>query len=207
MRWQPRNPPQPGLHPQQREQQDEAGDSAPLPCSGETPLQCCLQLWGTNSRRTRSCWSGARGGPGDAGRAGAPLLGGQAERAGGVQPGEEKAPGRPSSPCQALKGLQESWGGTLEQGGEPWDEGEGFYTDRGEIEMRREAEIVGCEGGEPLAQVAQRSCGCPIPGGVQGQVGRGLEQPGLVGGVPAQGRGWHWVAFKALSNPNPSVIL
>uniref|UniRef100_A0A8C3J8L5 Progestin and adipoQ receptor family member 6 n=1 Tax=Calidris pygmaea TaxID=425635 RepID=A0A8C3J8L5_9CHAR len=33
------------------------------------------------------------------------------------------------------------------------------------------------------------SCGCPIPGGVQGQVGGGLEQPGLVGGGPAQGRG------------------
>jgi len=26
-------------------------------------------------------------------------------------------------------------------------------------------------GGEALAQTAQRSCGCPIPGGVQGQVG------------------------------------
>uniref|UniRef100_A0A8C3KN86 Protein CASP n=1 Tax=Calidris pygmaea TaxID=425635 RepID=A0A8C3KN86_9CHAR len=38
-------------------------------------------------------------------------------------------------------------------------------------------------------QVAQGSCGCPIPGGVQGQAGWGLEQPGLVGGVPAQGRG------------------
>ncbi|NXX08537.1 ABCB8 protein, partial [Larus smithsonianus] len=60
-------------------------------------------------------------------RAGAPLLWGQAGRAGGVQPGEEKAPRRPSSPFQSLKGLQESWGGTLEQGGEPWDEGEGLY--------------------------------------------------------------------------------
>ena len=27
------------------------------------------------------------------------------------------------------------------------------------------------EGGEALAQVALRSCGCPIPGGVQGQAG------------------------------------
>ena len=34
-----------------------------------------------------------------------------------------------------------------------------------------------------LAQAAQRSCGCPIPGGVQGQAGWGSEQPGLVGGV------------------------
>jgi len=40
-----------------------------------------------------------------------------------------------------------------------------------------------------LEHVAQRSCGCPIPGGVQGQAGWGFGQPGLVGGVPAQGRG------------------
>ena len=39
-----------------------------------------------------------------------------------------------------------------------------------------------------MAQVAQRSCGCPIPGSVQGQAGRGLEQPGLVEGVPAHGK-------------------
>jgi len=33
-------------------------------------------------------------------------------------------------------------------------------------------------------QVAQRYCGCPLPGSVQGQVGPGFEQPGLVEGVP-----------------------
>jgi len=46
-----------------------------------------------------------------------------------------------------------------------------------------------CEGGEALAQVAQRSCGCPLPGRVQGQAGWSSEQPGLVEGVPAHGRG------------------
>ena len=43
-----------------------------------------------------------------------------------------------------------------------------------------------------LAQAAQRGCGCPVPGGVQGQVGWGLGQPGLVLngeiGGPACGR-------------------
>jgi len=34
----------------------------------------------------------------------------------------------------------------------------------------------------------QRSCGCPLPGSVQGQVGWGFEQSGLVEGVPAHGR-------------------
>ena len=47
--------------------------------------------------------------------------------------------------------------------------------------------------GEVLAQAAQRGCGCPVPGGVQGQVGWGPGQPGPdlnveVGG-PACGRG------------------
>jgi len=41
------------------------------------------------------------------------------------------------------------------------------------------------EGGETLAQVAQRDGRCPIPGNIQGQVGRGFEQPDLVEDVPA----------------------
>jgi len=31
-----------------------------------------------------------------------------------------------------------------------------------------------------LEQAAQRGCGCPIPGGVKGQLGWGSGQPGLV---------------------------
>jgi len=42
-----------------------------------------------------------------------------------------------------------------------------------------------------MEQVAQRGCGCPISGGVQGQVGWGPGQPGLVAvlevGNPAKG--------------------
>jgi len=36
------------------------------------------------------------------------------------------------------------------------------------------------EGGETLEQVAQRAGRCPIPGNIQGQVGRGSDQPDLV---------------------------
>ena len=32
-------------------------------------------------------------------------------------------------------------------------------------------------------------CGCPIPGGIQGQPGCGCGQPGLVVGDPAHSRG------------------
>jgi len=49
-------------------------------------------------------------------------------------------------------------------------------------------EILSYEGGEALAQVAQRSCGCPLPGSVQGKLGWVFEQPGLVEGVPAHSR-------------------
>jgi len=65
--------------------------------------------------------------------------------------------------------------------------GNGFKLKEGRFRLKKET--VYCEGGEALAQVAQRSCGCPLPGSVQGQAGRGFEQPGLVGGVPARGRG------------------
>ena len=55
--------------------------------------------------------------------------------------------------------------------------------------MRCKEEVLHCEGGEALEQVAQRDCGSPIPGSVQGQAGWGFEQPGLAEGVPAHGRG------------------
>ena len=44
--------------------------------------------------------------------------------------------------------------------------------------MRYKQEMLYYEGGEVLEQVAQRSCGCLLPGIVQGQVGRSFEQPG-----------------------------
>ena len=55
--------------------------------------------------------------------------------------------------------------------------------------MRYEEEILYCEGGEKLEQVAQRSCGCPLPGSYQGQVGWNFEQLDVVEGVPAHSRG------------------
>lgn len=63
-----------------------------------------------------------------------------------------------------------------------------FNLKKGRFRLDKE-EILSCEGGETLAQVAQKSCGCPLPGSVQGQAGWGFEQPSLVEGVPAHGRG------------------
>ena len=45
------------------------------------------------------------------------------------------------------------------------------------------------EGGDTLEQVAQKGCGCPILGGIQGQAGCGSGQPGLVLGDPEHSRG------------------
>ena len=57
-------------------------------------------------------------------------------------------------------------------------------------------EIFYSEGSEVLKQATQRSCGCPIPGGIQGQVGWGPGQHHLVGGNPAHSRGLEQVDLK-----------
>ena len=55
-------------------------------------------------------WSWAGRGHSNDPRAEAPLLRGQAERAGAVQPGEEKAPGRPYCSLPVLKGAHRKMG-------------------------------------------------------------------------------------------------
>ncbi|GAB0196735.1 mitochondrial enolase superfamily member 1 [Grus japonensis] len=62
---------------------------------GRPPCSAASSSGGPSTRRTWSCWSESRGGHGDDARAGAPLPWRQAERVGVVQPGEEKAAGRP----------------------------------------------------------------------------------------------------------------
>jgi len=48
--------------------------------------------------------------------------------------------------------------------------------------------ILHHEGGETLEEVAQRSCGCPLPGSAEDQVGWRSDQLGLVEDVPTRGR-------------------
>jgi len=66
---------------------------------------------GLNTGETWTCWSASRGGPSTT-RDGALPLWGQAERAGAVQPGEEKAPRKPKSGLSVSKGAVKS-NGTL----------------------------------------------------------------------------------------------
>jgi len=51
--------------------------------------------------------------------------------------------------------------------------GDGFR--RGEIQTGYKEETVYAEGGETLAEVAQKGGRCPITGNVPGQVGQGSE--------------------------------
>jgi len=101
----PEGQPCPGLHQEKRGQQGERGDSAPLLCSGETSpgvLRSALEPSAQEGHGTVG--AGPKEGYKNDPRAGAPLLGGQAERDGLVQPGEEKAAGRPDCSLSVLKG-------------------------------------------------------------------------------------------------------
>ena len=62
-------------------------------------------------------------------------------------------------------------------------------TKREEIQIRcQEDFFFYSEGGEILKQVAQECYGCPIPGGIQGQVGQGPGHPDLLAGDIPHGR-------------------
>jgi len=52
-------------------------------------------------------------------------------------------------------------------------------------------------------QVAPGGCGCPIPGGIQGQAGCGSGQPGLVVGDPAHSRGLELDDYCGPFQPRP----
>lgn len=56
---------------------------------------------------------------------------------------------------------------------------------------------------ETLEQVAQRGCGCPLLGSIQGRAGWGCEQPGPVGGVPAYSRG---LELGGLKGPTQTIL-
>lgn len=75
--------------------------------------------------------------------------------------------------------------------------GSGFKLIEGRLRLGYQEEIISWE----LAQVVPRSCGLPVPGSVQGQVGLDFEQPGIVEDISAQGGGIRW-ALKPLQ-PKP----
>ena len=100
----PESQPHPRLHPQQCGHRAREGIPALCPALLRPPRSPASFSGALSTGQSWSCGSGAGGSPSNHPRAGTPLLGGKAGRAGAAQPGEEKAAGRPSSSCQCLKG-------------------------------------------------------------------------------------------------------
>lgn len=61
-------------------------------------------------------------------------------------------------------------------------------AERQQTQLRYQKEILYCEDGETLEQLAKRSCGCAIPGNIPDQTGQGSKQPALVKIIPGHGR-------------------
>jgi len=122
-------------------------------------------------------------------RAGTPLLRRKAERVGAVQPGEEKVVGRLYCSLPVLKRAYKKAGEglfTRACGDRTWGNGFKLKEGRFRLDTRKKfltVRIVRHRHRLPGEAVAAPSLE------VQGQAGRRFEQPGLVEGVPAHGRG------------------
>ena len=81
------------------------------------------------------------------------------------------------------------------------------HTERGNFGCQ--GEVLHRESGEVLEQAAQRGCGCSIPGHVQGQVGWGPGQPGLLPdvevGSPATNKGGVGTSRSSGSLPTQTI--
>jgi len=92
--------PQPaGLHQAERGQQVEGGDPAPLLSTGEIHRECWIQRWTPQCKRDMDILERVQQRADDDEGIGTSLLRGKAERAGAVQPGEEKAQAGAADQC------------------------------------------------------------------------------------------------------------
>jgi len=137
---------------------------------------------------------------------GASLLRGEAEGAGLVQPGEEKAERGPSKCLQISSGwVSGGRGQTLSSGAQQQDKGQRAQTEAEEVPAEDEEELLPSEGAGALAQAAQRGCGVSFSGDIQDLPGRDAVQPAL--GDPASAGGWTGGSPEGPANPHHAGIL
>ena len=80
----------------------------------------------------------------------------------------------------------------------------------GEVQVGNEETFVLSKSSQALEQVAQGGGGVPVPGGVQGKVGRGAQGHVLVGDIGGGGMVGEWLdqmVLEGFSNLNDSKIL
>ena len=94
----------PGLHQEKHGQHVQGGDSVPLFCSSKTPHGVLCPALEPPAQGHGPVGAGTEEHHKNDQRAAAALLGGKAERVGAVQPGEEKATGRPYSSLSVPEG-------------------------------------------------------------------------------------------------------
>jgi len=125
----------PGLH--QEKSKVRGGYSALLLHSGEAPPGSPVSSSG--ALRTGKMWTSCIGSRGDTSndpKAGTLLLGGKAGRAGAVQPGEAKSPGRPPSSLPVPEGACERAGeGLLTRVWSDRTKGNGFKLKEGKLRI------------------------------------------------------------------------
>uniref|UniRef100_A0A8C0V6J1 SON DNA and RNA binding protein n=2 Tax=Cyanistes caeruleus TaxID=156563 RepID=A0A8C0V6J1_CYACU len=164
---------------------EDGGAVSVLECASPVPGEAKSGPWST------LIWKPGRLDP----RAGAGL--GQL----GVLPWRGEAPGRAQSSLQSLKGLQQSWRGTVDKACRPRSQGMAA-SGRGQGWMGSWAGIVPWQGGQGLGWNCQSSWGCPwIPGSAQGRAGHwGWEQLGQRA-VSLPRLGWAGMNFKVPPKP------